>query len=85
MPFLLLKKESLRFLISLSCVLALSCCTVHQKRFFCIELFNWDLEEVFVVRTCQLRTVRYIEDFLIKILYETSLFLRKCLLEGGVC
>ena len=31
-----------------------------KKRFFCIEIFNWNLK-VSVVRRCPLRTVRYIE------------------------
>ena len=38
-----------------------------------MEIFKWDLEKVFVVRRCPLRTVRYIE-----------IFLKKCPLEGDV-
>ena len=46
----------------ISTVLSLPFCTVLQKRFFCMEIFNWDLGKVSVVRRCPLRTVRYIAD-----------------------
>ena len=41
----------------ISTVLSLSFCTVRQNRFFCIGIFNWDLEKVSIVRRCLLRTV----------------------------
>ena len=44
----------------ISSVLSLQSCTVRSKRFFCIEIFSWDLEKVSVARRCPLRTVRYI-------------------------
>ena len=60
MLFLLLERKDKDFLC-ISTVLSLSFCTIRQKRFFCIEIFNWDLEEVSVVRRCPLRTFRYID------------------------
>ena len=32
-----------------------------SKRFFCIEIFSWDLQKVSVVRSSPLRTVCYLE------------------------
>ena len=42
--------------------------------FFCIEIFNWDLEKMSVVPP---RPVRYIEVSLMRILYETNPFMKK--------
>ena len=60
MLFLLLKKERHSFLMYLYCiVIVILYCPL--QRFFFIEIFNWDLENVSVVRRCPMRTVRYIE------------------------
>ena len=53
----------------------LSFCTVHQKRFFCIEILNWDLKSVrrkVSAKNCPLR-----RGFLVVIVYETKRFLKK--------
>ena len=49
-----------KFLMYFHCIVIviLNC---PLKEVFCIEIFDWDLEKVSVVRRCLLGTVRYID------------------------
>ena len=51
---------------------------LSAKRFFCIEIFNWDLEKVSAARRCPLRTVRNIKVSF----YETNPFLKSVRYRG---
>ena len=82
MLFVLLKRKE-RFLMAyINIVIVILNCPL--KEVFLCRNFHLRPRKVSVVRRCPLRTCPLHRGFLIRILYETNLFLKKCQLEGGV-